>query len=69
MVQLCRCLTAQPKLNTRINRLHEGALQIVYQDFDSFFEELLRKDSSTTLQQRNQQKLRYSKLKLDQPQN
>ena len=45
------------KLNARINRLHERALQIVYRDFDSSFEELLRRDSSATLQQRNLQKL------------
>ena len=37
------------KLNARINRLHERALRVVYEDFDSFFEELLRRDSSTTL--------------------
>ena len=45
------------KLNARINRLHERALQVVYRDFDSSFEELLRRDSSATLQQRNLQKL------------
>ena len=45
------------KLNTRINRLHERALRVVYRDFDSSFEELLRRDSSTTLHQRNLQKL------------
>ena len=37
------------KLNTRINRLHERASRVVYKDFDSSFEELLRRDSSTTL--------------------
>ena len=45
------------KLNARINRLHERALQVIYRDFDSSFEELLRRDSSATLQQRNLQKL------------
>ena len=45
------------KLNARINRLHERALRLVYRDFDSSFEELLRRDSSTTLHQRNLQKL------------
>ena len=39
------------KLNARINRLHERALRVVYRDFDSSFEELLRRDSSTTLHQ------------------
>ena len=45
------------KLNIRINRLHERALRVVYKDFDSSIEELLRRDSSTTLHQRNLQKL------------
>ena len=42
---------------TRINRPHEMALRVVYKDFDSSFEELLRRDSSATLHQRNMQKL------------
>ena len=46
-----------PKLNARINRLHERALRVVYNNFDSSFEELLRRDNSTTLHQRNLQKL------------
>ena len=45
------------KLNARINRLHERALRVVYRDFDSSFEEILRKCRSTTLHQRNLQKL------------
>ena len=45
------------KLNARINRVHERALRVVYRDFDSSFEELLSRDSSTTLHQRNLQKL------------
>ena len=45
------------KLNARINRVHERALRVVCRDFDSSFEELLRRDSSTTLHQRNLQKL------------
>ena len=45
------------KLNARINRLHERALRVVYKNFDSSFEELLRRDSFTTLHQRNMQKL------------
>ena len=44
------------KLNARINNLMR-ALRVVYRDFDSSFEELLRRDSSTTLHQRNLQKL------------
>ena len=52
-----RWLFHSRKLNARINRLHERALRLVYKDFDSSFEELLRTASSTTLHQRNLQKL------------
>ena len=45
------------KLNVRVNRLHERALRVVYRDFDTSFEELLRRDSSTNLHQRTLQKL------------
>ena len=45
------------KLNDPINRLHERALLGVYRAFDSSFEELLGRGSSTTLYQRNLQKL------------
>ena len=45
------------KLNAHINRLHERALQVVYRDFDSSVEDLLRRDSSTTLHHRNLPKL------------
>ena len=45
------------KLNTRISRFQERFLRVVFKDFDSSFEKLLRKDSSTTLHQRNLQKL------------
>ena len=43
------------KLNARIRRLHERALRVVYKDFDSSFEELLRRDNSATLHQQNLQ--------------
>ena len=52
------------KLNARINRLHEQALRVVYKDYDSSFEELLRKDSYTTLHQWNLQKLMTEILKV-----
>ena len=42
-----------PKLNHRINRLHERALRIAYSDYVSSFEELLIKDKSTTIHQKN----------------
>ena len=40
-----------------LTRLHERISRVVYRDFDSYFEELLRRDSSTTLNQRNLPKL------------
>ena len=45
------------KLNGRINKLHERALRIVYQDYVSSFTELLEKDKSTTIHNRNIQLL------------
>ena len=34
--------------NNKINKLHERALRIVYDDYNSKFEELLTKDGSFT---------------------
>ena len=36
------------RLNNRIDHIHERALKIIYQDYNSSFKELLRKDSSLT---------------------
>ena len=44
-------------LNNKINRLHEKALRIVYGDYKSKFDELLKKDSSFSIHQRNIQTL------------
>ncbi|XP_057290348.1 uncharacterized protein LOC130613047 [Hydractinia symbiolongicarpus] len=44
-------------LNNRINRIHEKALRIVYSDSSSSFTDLLHKDSSVTVHQRNLQSL------------
>ena len=44
-------------LNNRINKIHCRALRIVYQDSKSSFEELLQKDNSFTIHDRNIQKL------------
>ena len=41
------------RLNNRIDHIHERALKIIYQDYNSSFKELLRKDSSLTIHQRN----------------
>ena len=45
------------KMNNRINRIHERALRLVYQDHVSTFDELLDKDNSVTIHQKNLQVL------------
>ena len=45
------------KLNSRVNKLHERALRIVYEDYASLLIELLKKDNSTTTHNRNIQLL------------
>ena len=45
------------KLNNHINRIHERALRIAYQDHNSTFNELLAKDGSFKIHDRNLQKL------------
>ena len=44
-------------LNNRIERIHEGALRIVYRDKTINFTEFLQKDNAVTLHQRNLQVL------------
>ena len=44
-------------LNNKINRLHERALRLVYKDETLNFPELLSKDKSLTIHERNLQKL------------
>ena len=41
------------KLNNKINSIHKRALQAVYLDYSSTFAELLEKDKSITIHQRN----------------
>ena len=45
------------KLNNRINRIHERSLRIVYNDRKLTFDELLEKDNSFTIHERNIQTL------------
>ena len=40
-------------LNDKINRIHKRALRLVYLDYISSFQELLKKDNSVTIHQRN----------------
>ena len=44
-------------LNNKINRILERALRIVYRDYKSSFKELLQKDKSITIHQKNLQYL------------
>ena len=43
------------KLNKRMNHIHERGLRIVYEDYTSSFEELLRKNESVSIHHRNVQ--------------
>ena len=43
------------KLNSRVNKLHERTLRILYQDYASLFTELLEKDNSRTIHNRKKQ--------------
>ena len=45
------------KLSNHINRIHERALRIAYQDHNSTFNEILAKDGSFKIHDRNLQKL------------
>ncbi len=45
------------ELNNKINSIHRRALRSVYLDYTSSFEELLEKDKSVTVHQRNMQLL------------
>ena len=45
------------KLNNRINRIHERALRVVYNDENSTFDELLTKDNSVKVHDKNLQVL------------
>ena len=45
------------KSNNRVNKIHERALRLVYKDYTSSFDDLLAKDNSFKIHQRNLQKL------------
>ena len=51
-------------LNHKINKLHERALRIVYKNDKSTFQELLVKDESVTIHQRNLQRLAIEMFKI-----
>ena len=45
------------KVNRKINHIHERALRLVYNDYISSFDELLRRDNSVRIHHRNIQKV------------
>ena len=51
-------------MNSRINRLHETCLRIMYSDKSSSFEELLQKDEFVTIHAKNIQKLATEMFKV-----
>ena len=51
-------------LNHRINRLHERALRIAYDDYSSDFEELLEKDDTIPVHKRNLRTLAIEMYKI-----
>ena len=52
-------------LNSKLNRLQERPLHIVYQDDISQFEMLLNKENSVTIHQRNLQRLAITMYKIN----
>ena len=53
------------KLNHRINKIEERALKFVYNDHQCIFEELLDRDNSFTINERNLQKLAIEMFKMN----
>ena len=45
------------RINNQVNKLHERALRLVYNDKSSSFRELLERDNSVTIYERNMQAL------------
>ena len=43
------------KLNNRINNIHERALRIVFRDYESTFQQLLKQNKSVSMHQGNLQ--------------
>ena len=41
------------KANNRINKLHEGALRLIYDHYETLFSDLLAKDDSYTVHHTN----------------
>ena len=58
------CMFHNRTLNNKINHLHERARRLVYKDHNSAFSELLSKDNTLNIHQRNLQKLAIEMYKI-----
>ena len=54
-LRLCECFSC--KQNHHINCIHKRPLRVIYRDYNSSFDELLEKDNSYKIQDRNLEKL------------
>ena len=52
------------KMNRKINHIEERALRLVYDDYLSSFDELLRKDNSVCIHHRNIQRVAIEMFKV-----
>ena len=52
------------RMNNKINHIHERALRLVYDDYTSTFQELLRKDESVSIHHRNIQNVAVEMFKI-----
>ena len=52
------------KLNNRINKIHERSIRMVYRDYETQYNELLKIDNSQTIHQINLQKLMIEIFKI-----
>ena len=52
------------KMNDKINHIHERALRLVYDDYTTSFNELLKRDNSVTIHHRNIQKVAIEMFKV-----
>ena len=52
------------RLNHKINKLHERALRLIYKDKSLTFKQLIEKENSFTIHQRNLQKLAIEMYKV-----
>ena len=52
------------KMNTKINYIHERALRLVYDDYNTSFEGLLKRDNSVSIHHRNIQKVAIEMYKV-----